>query len=132
VRHALFRRVSYLIASFIDVGNILLIFFFVFLIKSETRVVVGASPFSHMRDACYRECVSHTVYKFSPTSPTRTHDTMLLKSRLTTTSKNLNSLCSTPSSMSRASRVLCMAPVCTGVEDGVEIICLISLLSFFN
>jgi hypothetical protein len=24
----------------------------------------------------------------------------------------------------------CMAPICTGVEDGVEIICLISLLSF--
>jgi hypothetical protein len=30
------------------------------------------------------------------------------------------------------SHVLCMAPICAGVEDGVEIICLISLLSFFN
>jgi hypothetical protein len=67
---------------------------------------------------------------FSPISPTRTHDTMLLKPRLTTTSKNLNSLCSAPSSMSRASCVLCMAPVCVSVEDGVETICLISLLSF--
>jgi hypothetical protein len=74
--------------------------------------------------------VSRTVYKFSPTSPTRTHDTMLLKPRFTTTSKNLNSLCSVPSSMSRASRVLCMAPVCTGMKDSVEIICSISLLSF--
>jgi hypothetical protein len=70
------------------------------------------------------------IYMFSLTSPTRTHDTILLKPRLTTTSKNLNSLCSAPSLMSRASRVLCMAPVCTGIEDGVEIICLISLLSF--
>jgi hypothetical protein len=132
VRHLLFRRISYLIASFIDVGNILLNFLLYFLIKSKTCVVAGASPFSHMRDARYRESASHTVYKFSLTSPTRTHDTMLLKPRLTTTSKNLNSLCSAPSSMSCASHVLCMAPVCTSVEDGVEIICLSSLLPFFN
>jgi hypothetical protein len=83
-----------------------------------------------MRDAHYRESVSCTVYKFSPTSSTRTHDTMLLKPRLPTTSKNLNSLSSAPSLMSHASRVLCMAPICVGVEDGVEIIYLISLLSF--
>jgi hypothetical protein len=114
------------------VGNILLNFFFVFLIKSETYVVAGASPFSHMRDARYRERVSRMVYKFSPTSHTRTHDTILLKPRLTTTSKNLNNLCSVPSLMSHASRVLCMVLICMGVEDGVEIICLISLLSFFN
>jgi hypothetical protein len=93
-------------------------------------VVAGVSPFSHMRDAHYREHISRTIYMFSLTSATRTHETMLLKPRLTITSKNLNSLCSAPSSMSRASRVLCMAPVCTDVEDGVEIICLISLLSF--
>jgi hypothetical protein len=95
-------------------------------------VVAGASPFSHMRDTCYREHVSRTVYKFSSILPIRTHDTMLLKPRLATTTKNLNSLCSAPSSMSRASRVLCMAAVCAGIKDGVEIICLISLLSFFN
>jgi hypothetical protein len=67
VRYVLSRRISYLIEKgdalvvaclFIDVGNILLNLFFVFLIKSEMCVVAGASPFFHMRDARYRERVS--------------------------------------------------------------------------
>jgi hypothetical protein len=44
-------------ARSIHVENNMLIFLY-FLIESETRVIEGASPFSHMRDVHYRGCVS--------------------------------------------------------------------------
>jgi hypothetical protein len=66
-------------ASFIDVGNILLNFLFVFLIKSETFVVAAASPFFHMRDVHYRRHVSFQLdnIRFKSLVPPRLLEAML-------------------------------------------------------